>query len=283
LIVKFPSFDTFPNATNLIRIFDAKAIDNDFEDNGMLNYFIDDALSSSFFIDTLNGSVYFNFFQWNITNLEQLRRFRGSFQLVLRARDSGRLPLVSSLNFTLYLNYDESELSFLTTKYAESTSKEVTADLDEFELLTSEFESGMKKNFFQLVSNGVLLVILLTVLMFMLFVACFLFIIFYKKNSRGAHKTFKEKTNKASKENDGNNVVVTSRVNYELSNGRMVKCENGRNKNGAKSCLSGVTDRFKQRCGVVKSESFGNLNSTRILSKKRDQSLTVTFLNFLVL
>lgn len=277
MIVKFPLFDSFPNATNLIRIFDAKAIDNDFEDNGMLNYFIDDALSSSFFIDTLNGSVYFNFFQWNITNLEQLRRFRGSFQLVLRARDSGRLPLVSSLNFTLYLNYDESELSFLTTKYTESTSKEVTADLDEFELLTSEFESGMKKNFFQLVSNGVLLVILLTVLMFMLFVACFLFIIFYKKNSHGAHKTVKEKTNKASKENDGNNVVVTSRINYELSNGRMVKCENGRNKNGAKSCLSGVTDRFKQRCGVVKSESFGNLNSTKILSKKRDQSLTVIF------
>jgi hypothetical protein len=242
------------------------------------------SLPNSFLIDKSNGSVYFNFFTFNITNLEQITRFRGIFRLILGARDSSPSHALSAvpLNLTLYLNYDLKELGIAEPSAPSLHSSSVlrstatVTDLDaEFgtadmisssEIIDAHRSSESDRTFFQLVSNGVLLIILCTVLMFMLFVACFLFIIFYKKNSGS------DKKKKKTKKDPIESATVINKVNYEMSNGKLIR----KNPNASSSCLGKMKNGLKFKCSLVKSSSFGNLTAvSTVLSKKNEANLTV--------
>lgn len=276
------------------KIFDAKAIDDDSGENGRVVYSMEamntspttSSLPNSFLIDKSNGSVYFNFFTFNITNLEQITRFRGIFRLILGARDSSPAHALSSvpLNLTLYLNYDLKELGIAEPSAAAPSlhsssvlrSTATVTDLDaEFgtadmisssEIIDAHRSSESDRTFFQLVSNGVLLIILCTVLMFMLFVACFLFIIFYKKNSGS------DKKKKKTKKDPIESATVINKVNYEMSNGKLIR----KNPNASSSCLGKMKSGLKFKCSLVKSSSFGNLTAvSTVLSKKNEANLTV--------
>lgn len=259
-----------------MKIFDAKAIDVDSGENGRVVYSMETVSYSSsapqnaFLIDKINGSVYFNFFAFNITDLDKLDRFRGTFRLVLHARDSASVQPLSAnaLNLTLYLNYDLAELGVeLPASSSILRSSPITAELDEFGLLAvSDFESrdSASRNFFQLVSNGVLLVILITVLAFMLLVACFLFIIFYKKNGSEDEKKSKPVTTINSDSANPSKSPMKEKIDKHstyLSN----------------SCLGRMKTGLKLKCSLVKSSSFANLNAAAALSmlKKSQDNLTV--------
>jgi hypothetical protein len=56
------------------------------------------------------------------------------------------------------------------------------ANFDNYETFKLN-ESSRTVNFFQMVSNSVLIVILMVVLMFMIFVACFLLVTMFKRNT----------------------------------------------------------------------------------------------------
>lgn len=244
------------------------------------------SLSNSFLIDKSNGSVYFNFLAFNITDLDQLQRFRGTYRLVVGARDSAlTLPLAASqaLNLTLYLNYDLAELGIVDEPAPPPPSVLLRSHHHHTDTLSdAEFDptrrrhtsTSAARNFFQLVSNGVLLIILITVLMFMLFVACFLFIIFYKKNSSSGDHHHDHAS--------GSKTMNIDKLSYELSNGKLIKKKNqsgskhGPNSSSSSSCLGHMRTRLKLKCGLVKSSSLANLNAaTLILSKKNEDNLTV--------
>lgn len=217
---------------------------------------------NSIVIDKSNGSVYLNVFSFNITSLDQLLRFRGSFQLILGARDLAPTNSLSALplNITLYLNYDLSELS--ADYQAGTTLRSPGHDIDEFGLLTldSEFEShSHSKSHFQLISNGVLLIILITVLVFMMIVACFLFIIFYKKNIW----VETESKEKLDKEPNG-----TPKIDLNAN-------KNERKKSTQRSYLELVKSGIKFNCNFINSNSLVD-NRDSIISKDKEENLTVT-------
>ena len=54
---------------------------------------------------------------------------------------------------------------------------------DDYETYKFNKENSRTANFFQMVSNSVLIVILMVVLLFMIFVACFLLVTMFKKNT----------------------------------------------------------------------------------------------------
>lgn len=223
-------------------------------------------LSPPLVIDKSNGSVYFNYFAFNITDLRQLEHFRGIFRMELGARDSSLARSLSArpLNLTLYLNYDlraEVDGSAVSSpssilRSTASAAAAAAVDLAGFvEFADVEMPTASNgRNFFQLVSNGVLLVILITVLMFMLFVACFLFVIFYKKNT-----SRDKEVDKASKQKSADSSLLNSTAN---------------------SCLNKMRNSLKKKCSLVKSSSFGNLNAISSMAKKNDDNLTVRKFEF---
>lgn len=271
LTVNFPRLNFLPNATNLIRLFDAKAVDDDADENGRLNYYMNDSIES-LLIDQSNGSVYFDFFKWNITDLSQLMGFKRTIGLSMRVCDSGvKVTLCSEQNVTLYLNYDKAELDLMLPV---RLTGEERNERDGLVKLGGFFDSNvneatLKKNFFQLVSNSVLIIILLTVLMFMLFVACFLFIIFYKKNYDRHQNVPKFAPPNA----PANNYHFSASINT-------IDGANAPNKYTKPSstrfiqCFSTVTDRFRGKCNVTKTSSFKNIAP----KSNHEENLTVNLL-----
>lgn len=190
--VKLSQYQFMSKWQNLIQVFNVKAEDGDLEENGRLSYFIQDSLGL-LKIDKSNGSVYFNLSEWNITSLNELNEFKKIVLVQLRVCDNGKESLSKMLNFTLYFNFDLDELPIEVLKAIQGESK--LNEQIEF-LKPSMFKLGPDgyKNFFQIVSNSVLLIILLAILLFMICIASFIIVIMYlridekKKNKNNLAK-----------------------------------------------------------------------------------------------
>lgn len=183
--------------------------------------------------------------------------FRGIFQILLGARDSclTKPKLASPLNLTLYLNYNLNEITDILPSSLSSSilrNSIVAIDPDElgFFTLGSELQSNTHtKNLFQMISNGVLLVILITVLIFMMFVACFLFLTFYRKKIR------KEEINSKLENNTHEKPKIKELDTIE------------------DSLISRVRSILKMKCTL---RNLSSLNASSIISKKKDEILTVS-------
>ncbi|CAF0761769.1 unnamed protein product [Brachionus calyciflorus] len=143
-------------------LFDTKAIDYDLDSK--LTYSIQDSLNM-LIIDSQNGGVWLN-------SSENKTEIKAILQVCLSVVDSGTPRLETTLNFTLYINYEIYELDPEVQKMIKFKHE----DSNLFKL-----SSGNYKNFFQIVSQSVLLIILITILLFMFLIVCFILIIMLKK------------------------------------------------------------------------------------------------------
>ncbi|RNA37159.1 protocadherin-1-like isoform X1 [Brachionus plicatilis] len=165
-----------PTETELLHVLDVKAIDNDYGLNGQLKFYIHDS-SGLLDIDPNSGSVTINTTKAKINS--NLDKFKAIVDVFINVADNGSPCLYTSLNFTLYLNYDFSELSSEVQMIIQNQLK--SQDKSTFSTDLYKMEKAKYNNFFNIVSNSVLLIILLSVLFFMLFVAGFITIIMFKK------------------------------------------------------------------------------------------------------
>ena len=109
---KFPNFQksqitskqTKRNQTMLVKLFDAKAVDLDEGKNAEVAYYIEDSLGL-FQINRENGTIYLNCENTNVSDLNELNKFKRIVDVMLKVNDSGSPSLSSTLKFVFYLNY----------------------------------------------------------------------------------------------------------------------------------------------------------------------------------
>jgi hypothetical protein len=159
-------------------LFDVKAEDPDLDENGRIEYFIHDTFNL-LWINKTNGSVYFN-------KTFDRKNFKEIIQVNITAKDCGQPSLNKTINFMLYLNYDHDELPYEVKKQIDQDSKAKinNENLDEkvFEYQNNiKSTNDFKNKTYQNISNSVLIIILMCVLIFMIIIACFIFITIYKK------------------------------------------------------------------------------------------------------
>jgi hypothetical protein len=235
MCIKMPTFyesSTFSlrNLTEL-KVFDMKAKDLDNGENGKLTYGVEEPFDL-LYANADNGSVYLNLSRLNFNSTLELNKYKKTFDLKMSVRDGGTPELSSTLKLVLYLNYDAYELPKSVLKALQSENQfdifnnqqqdqKLTYKGKEFfdELIESEsfsFDSAKAKDFFQIVSNGVLIIILLVVLVFMIFVACFILFIVYRKPknkpklSKSSSALHKGKTSVANSHESVNGTYTTS-------------------------------------------------------------------------
>lgn len=182
--------------------------------------------------------------------------------------DCGTPPLNSSINFTFYLNYDSYDLpkSVLNTiqrdmdhaRGNDALEDEIKIDqnlnlikADPNLAETIRFNSKRDRNFFQLVSSSVLIVILMGILIFMIFIACFIFVTIYKRSMETKPK-FIRKNNNISR--SSNSTCNSSTISYQSSS--------------VMKCLNQLKDCIRARCSLNKVPSFRNLSIRKRAMKK---------------
>jgi hypothetical protein len=109
---KFPTFQKSQitskqskrNQTMLVKLFDAKAVDLDEGKNAKVAYYIEDSLGL-FQINRENGTIYLNCENTNVSDLNELNKFKRIVDVMLKVNDSGSPSLSSTLKFVFYLNY----------------------------------------------------------------------------------------------------------------------------------------------------------------------------------
>ncbi len=210
-----------------------------------MTYFIQDSLNL-LEINSTNGSVY-------LLKNSSLSRKKQNLQVNLIAQDKGMPPLNKTINFTIYLNYDRSEIPPDVIKQIEldlsiSSIYKMDEKIFEFNNLNSFKQSNMvefgedqirtknQNNTFQNVSNSVLIVILMIVLVFMLLIACFIFVTIYKKFWNKDDNFCRHKN----KKNTDSSFSFTVKSSSAISNNST--CEFGSKTN---NCESSSAQRFK--------------------------------------
>ena len=245
-----------------IKLFDVKAEDPDLNENGRIEYFVQDTLNI-LYINKTNGSVYLN------QTIEQ-KDFKRIFQVNITAKDCGQISLNKTINFTLYLNYDLNELPLEVKNQIEQDLKEKITNNENVDEKVFEYQNNVKSsneiksNTYQNISNSVLIIILMCVLIFMIIIACFIFITAYKKyiDKKLKNNSARFAFNKSSSHNN-------SSLECQKSSVQRFKC------------LDQVKSYLKTHCTPSKLNTFKNLTSGggsqrgSRTSSRDEQNLTV--------
>jgi hypothetical protein len=251
--LKLPTYKHMPNR---VKLFDVKAVDKDFGDNGKLEYKIEDS-KRLLEVDTLNGSVYLNNLSQGFKNTSEIKEILDVYLLIA---DSGSPSLNASMNLTLYLNYDMHELPVEVINSIRNVS-----NLNDFPFIHNRkfdpsFDMHPNSNslFYRNVSNSVLIIILMAILLFMMLVTCFIFITIYKRVKNKKKSSSSKKPNLAQSSTTS---TYNSNFDFSTSSSQMQKC------------IDQVKVYLKTHCNLSKASSFKSI-------KEIEPHLTVNCFSF---
>jgi hypothetical protein len=277
------------HSTSLLKLINVRAFDNDVGENARLNYFLTETETdeSLLKIDQLNGTLYFDYS--NLTH-QGFNTFKRILNVSIQARDCGTPSLSTSINLTLFLNYDSSELpEYVYNRLQSDNSFKINSMLidslkksERFELEYSYNSKKRSMNLLQLILNNFLLVFLLIILSLMMFVTCFVFatIYFRSPNAKSSKSSSINQPSDASSRSvdassSGVNCSDIQQVNCNpnsLNAGKLVP------KSSIMRCLGKVKKRLADDCGKLNAaRSLKNLTS----STSQHETLTVNIDKFL--
>lgn len=193
--IKFPSLNqsnfTVNNTTQRLKLLNVKAFDDDLEDNGKIVYYLSDSRPSFLSIDRQNGTLYFDY--TNMT-FSQFILFKSVVNVSIWASDCGTPSLNSSINLTLFLNYDSDELpDYLFNNRAHKSPNDINNHkfntlLDSLghkttlDKIDTETHSRAYDHVIQILLNNFLLIFLVAILCLIIFITCFVFVTIYKRS-----------------------------------------------------------------------------------------------------
>ena len=216
--------------------------------------------TNAFEIDSLTGIVYLKDY-----------KAKSIHEVSIEIRNTNGFK--NTNNFTIFLNYNENEISSdilmrIQMDMNEFNTSFIENEKNEFiEEESKTFRSSLRtiiddtknKNFFQLVSNSVLIVILLVVLAFMILIACFILVTAYKRalQSKKQQQSYSNKS--------GLSKTLESDVTPNGTNGSSLNSSKLSIVNCIAEVKSCLKSQFNSTASTSNPNSFNSLNKTALL------------------